>query len=301
MSMSRGASITRAASKQTYLTIRFLVDRDRVEDAFRAYAYFRWVDDVLDADTRDRAGFLARQNELLAACMRREAPRDVCSEEALLVDLVRRAGPGDRLLDSYLRNLMRVMAFDVARRGRLISQSELDDYTRWLAIGVTDAMHHFIGQGAQVPDDRSRYMAATGAHIVHMLRDTHEDLAAGYYNVPRELLEAHGIGPDDVDTGAYRAWVTRRVRLARASFDAGASYFARVECARLRLAGLAYSARFAWLLDTIEREQYRLRPRYDERRTLAIGLRMGWQTLARAVRLAVPAVEAARSARGGHA
>ena len=41
-------AITKAASKQTYYTIRFLVDRDRVADAFRAYAYFRWVDDTLD-------------------------------------------------------------------------------------------------------------------------------------------------------------------------------------------------------------------------------------------------------------
>jgi len=39
------ATITRTASKQTYYTIRFLVDAGLVEDAYRAYAYFRWVDD----------------------------------------------------------------------------------------------------------------------------------------------------------------------------------------------------------------------------------------------------------------
>jgi large subunit ribosomal protein L18 len=42
------ASITKAASKQSYYTIRFLVDRDRMDDAYRAYAYFRWVDDIID-------------------------------------------------------------------------------------------------------------------------------------------------------------------------------------------------------------------------------------------------------------
>jgi phytoene/squalene synthetase len=42
------ASITKAASKQTYYMIRFLVDRERVAEAYRAYAYFRWVDDFLD-------------------------------------------------------------------------------------------------------------------------------------------------------------------------------------------------------------------------------------------------------------
>jgi hypothetical protein len=43
------ASITKVASKQTYYTIRLLVDRERVEDAYRAYGYFRWVDDTLNA------------------------------------------------------------------------------------------------------------------------------------------------------------------------------------------------------------------------------------------------------------
>ena len=37
------SSITKAASQQTYYTIRFLVDRERVPDAYRAYAYFRCV------------------------------------------------------------------------------------------------------------------------------------------------------------------------------------------------------------------------------------------------------------------
>jgi hypothetical protein len=32
------ASITKAASKQTYYTIRMLVDRESVDDAYRAYA-----------------------------------------------------------------------------------------------------------------------------------------------------------------------------------------------------------------------------------------------------------------------
>ncbi|MBE0690098.1 MAG: hypothetical protein IH587_08265, partial [Anaerolineae bacterium] len=37
------ARITKAASRQTFYTIRFLVDHGRVTDAYRAYAYFRWV------------------------------------------------------------------------------------------------------------------------------------------------------------------------------------------------------------------------------------------------------------------
>jgi phytoene/squalene synthetase len=66
-------SITKAASQQTYYTIRFLADRDRIPDAFRAYAYFRWLDDTLDGEpvsARDRTAFLERQKSLT---MRRTA------------------------------------------------------------------------------------------------------------------------------------------------------------------------------------------------------------------------------------
>ena len=42
------AAITHAASQQTGMTIRYLVDRGMVENAYRAYGYFRWVDDWLD-------------------------------------------------------------------------------------------------------------------------------------------------------------------------------------------------------------------------------------------------------------
>ncbi len=290
MDPSLASGITKAASKQTYYTIRFLVDRPRREDAYRAYAYFRWLDDVLDAEGDststspavgrfERGCLLERQKRLLDRCLRGEVPADIDPHEAMLVELVRHADPTGGGLAAYLRHMMLVMDFDVRRRGRLVSQGELDDYTSWLAIAVTEAMHHFIGHGAAAPHDDTRYLAVSGAHILHMLRDTFEDTSAGYFNVPRELLEAHSIGPEDIQSDAYRGWVETRVQHARACLDAGRAYFARVQSARHRLAGLAYMARFEWLTETIERDGFRLRPQYRERTSLATGLRMGWHVI----------------------
>jgi phytoene/squalene synthetase len=112
-----------------------------------------------------------------------------------------------------------------------------------------------------------------------MLRDTYQDVRAGYFNVPREVLEAHSIGPEDVRTDAYRAWVAGRARLARAYLDAGRAYFARVQSPRHRLAGLAYIARFEWLIETLERDGFTLRPGYPEGRSLGTGVRMSWHVL----------------------
>ena len=281
-------SITKAASKQTYYTVRYLVDRDRVADAYRAYAYFRWVDDSLDTETGfslERSAFIERQKSLLETCYRGEAPRDADIQEMMLVELVRSDHERNSGLQCYLRNMMGVMSFDAGRRGRLISQLELNEYTHLLASAVTEAMHYFVGHCCYSPHNDTRYLAVTAAHITHMLRDTFDDVRAGYYNIPYEVLDANRITPQDVQSDAYRAWVRSRVGLARKYFKAGREYLSQVQNPRCRLAGFAYTARFEWLLNTFEREGFGLRPQYNERKSFMTGLRMALSSLSAMVNL----------------
>lgn len=285
-SQDLAASITKAASQQTYYTVRVLVDRELIPDAYRAYAYFRWVDDCLDAEAgsrSERLAFVNRQKSLLEECWRGEAPCGLSVEEGLLAELIRGDVEKNSGLQSYLRNMMAVMAFDANRRGRLISQAELADYSRFLATAVTEALHYFIGHRCPAPRSQARDLAATGAHIVHMLRDTFEDTGAGYFNIPREFMEGHGITPQDVNSQPYRAWVRHRVQLARTCFEAGREYLAQVENIRCRLAGHTYMARFEWLLDVIEKDGYCLRSEYRERKSLRTGLRMSGLALTSAL------------------
>jgi phytoene/squalene synthetase len=197
----------------------------------------------------------------------------------MLVQLVQNDTEKNSGLQCYLRNMMSVMDFDAKRRGTCISQIELNEYTRLLASAVTEAMHHFIGHCCYSPHGEARYLAVTAAHITHMLRDTFDDAQTGYYNIPREVLDANQITPMDVSSDSYRAWVKTRVQLARTYFKAGREYLNRVQNPRCRLAGFAYTARFEWLLDTFERESYLLRPQYEERRSVSTGLRMMTSTL----------------------
>jgi phytoene/squalene synthetase len=122
-------------------------------------------------------------------------------------------------------------------------------------------------------------MAVTAAHLTHMLRDALEDAEIGYFNIPQEYLQAHGISPQDVTSQAYRDWVCGRVQLARGYFKLGRECTAQVKNLRCRLAGYAYTARFEWMLNTIERDAYCLRSEYPERKNLLTGLWMGWSTL----------------------
>ncbi len=263
------AAITRAASKQTYYTVRFLVDKNLVDDAYQAYAYFRWVDNYIDREKSprtERLAFVKRQQALMDEGYRGKPLADLTPEECLLADLIRRDTEMYSGLQAYIRNMMAVMAFDANRRGRLVSQYELNEYTHALAVAVTEALHYFIGRNCASPQDEMRYLAATGAHIAHMLRDALEDTEIGYYNIPREVIAAHGIAPENIDSRAYRNWVKESVQRARACFRAGRNYLARVENLRCRIAGYAYIRRFEWVLDSIEREGCLLRAEYPERK-----------------------------------
>ena len=150
--------ITSVASKQTYYTIRLLVDRDRVFDAYRAYAYFRWVDDCLDqslSTKSERSAFVERQQAILDGCYDGECCSELTTEERMLAGLIQSDAAENSGLRAYLQNMMAVMAFDVDRRGRLISRDELDEYSHHLSIGVTEALHYFIGHNDPSPCDQN--------------------------------------------------------------------------------------------------------------------------------------------------
>ncbi len=267
--------VTRGASAQTYHIIRWLADRDLTDDAYRAYAYFRWVDDTIDVASKDRRtqlAFVARQRRLLQRLQSGDPPNGLTPQECLLADLLstrREDHPG---LVSYMANMMAVMAFDAARRGRLITAEELEHYTLLLSTAVTDGLAYFIGHGRIYPAGSARLLAVQGAHVAHMLRDTHVDLEAGYFNVPRQLLEAHHLAPTDIAHPVYRSWVRERVDLALRCMREGKRYIRSTGNARAQLVWYLYCARFEVVLRCIELDHYSLRSEYTGRPGLAAWL-----------------------------
>jgi len=278
-------SITRAGSKQTYYTVRLLVDRDLVNDCYRAYAYFRWADDIVDAEASSddsshsddgRIAFIERQRELVDRLYRNERTADLTPEEEIIADLISHDRGEKSGLRSYITSFLAILEFDAHRKGRLISQQELTWYSNCLGKAVTDDIQYFIGYGHSYPATSDRYLAATAAHITHMLRDMLADIPEGFINIPREYLEAHSIGPEDIDSPPFRAWVRERVELARGYFRQGKHYLDGLGVLRCKIAGYWYCARSEVVLDAIERDGYILRAKYPERRKLSTWLRMAW-------------------------
>jgi phytoene/squalene synthetase len=275
-------SITKAASRQTYYVVQFLVDRQRREDAFRAYAYFRWLDDYLDQPSisqHERQLFLNRQESLVQRAYQDLPTFDVTPEEQLLIDLVSTDLSQCGGLHAYVTNMMKVMAFDTERGGKVVSSSALDCYSWNLAIAVTEALHYFIGHDTYSPHTSTRYLAACGAHIIHMLRDTVEDNSMGYFNIPGEYLEMHRLDPNDTDNKAYREWVRQRIDLAKSYFQLGKEYLATITSIRCRFAALTYMARFEAVLDKIEQDNYVLRSNYKDCLSWSSMLKHSWSVL----------------------
>jgi phytoene/squalene synthetase len=258
-------SITRTGSKQTYYTARLMVDKELVSDFFRAYAYFRWADDIIDISsksTSERISFIKRQRALIERLYNNEYPHDLSREEEIIADLIRHDKGKNSGLRSFISNMFAIIEFDAYRMGRIVSNSELNWYSNRLAQSVTDGLQYFIGNGHSYPVDESRYLAANAAHNVHLLRDMVSDIADGFINIPIEYLDEHGIGPEDMDSPPFRAWVRKRVEQARENFREGKRYLDSLEVLRCKIMGYWYCTRFESILDTIERDDYTLRANY---------------------------------------
>ena len=272
-------SITRAGSKQTYYTARFMVDKDLVGDFYRAYAYFRWIDDVIDVSSRtddERLSFITRQKELIEDLYQKEQVENLTAEEDILKDLIENDRGEDSGLQSFLCNMFAIIEFDAKRKGRLVSSGELNWYVDTLGTSVTDGLLYFIGNGSNYPNSENRYQAGVAAHITHLLRDMHQDNADGFINIPREYLEEHNLKPLDMDAQLYKSWVQERVELARVYFTEGKRYLDQLSVLRSKIVGHWYSARFEVVLDTIERDGYFLRRDYHERQRVSTWLKIAW-------------------------
>ena len=280
-------SITWSGSKQTYCVARLMVDKGLVNDFFRAYAYFRWADDVVDVSSRsdnERISFVKRQRALIDCLYRGERPDDLTPEEEIVADLISHDKKENSGLQSFVRNMLATIEFDAVRMGRLVAQTELTWYLGTLGKSVVDGLQYFIGNGHPYPVTDDRYRAAIAAHTTHLLRDMVQDTTDGFINIPREYLKAHDINPEDVNSSPFRLWVQEQVEEARRHFSEGKRYLDELEVLRCKIVGYWYCARFESVLDVIERDDYVLRTAYNERRKLSAWLKMVWLGVTVAIR-----------------
>ncbi|NIO72053.1 MAG: hypothetical protein GTO14_14525, partial [Anaerolineales bacterium] len=92
-----------------------MVDKDLVDDCYRAYAYFRWADDIIDISSQssdERISFIRRQRELIDRLYRNERPDDLTPEEEIVADLISHDRGENSGLQSFIRNFLAILEFD---------------------------------------------------------------------------------------------------------------------------------------------------------------------------------------------
>ena len=267
---SLAKEITWEGSKQSYFTARWMVDKELRDDAFRAYGYFRWADDVIDIESQtenERIAFVKRQRELIDALYNGEDFDDLSPEEVIIASLIEHDQDVNSGLRSYILNMLAVLEFDAHRRGGSITKQEHVWYSKCLAKSVIDGLQYFINNGHPYPKTEDRYCSAIAAHITHMLRDMVWDIEEGYINIPQEYLETFGIGQEDMDSPPFRAWVKSQVDLAREYFKVGKRYIKQMDVLRYKIVCYWYCTRFDSILEAIERDGYCLRAEYPEQKS----------------------------------
>jgi len=262
---SLAETITRKSSLQTYITIRLLVDRKLMQQCFQAYAYFRWLDDQIDLvykTKKERLACIKRQRSIIQQSCDNILPKKLSLEEQLIVDLIKSNRDKNSKLGLFVFSFFDIIAFDAVRKGTLISQKDLDWYSKTLSIAVTSGIEYFIHSRYIYPFSKHHYDAGIAAHIAHMLRDYHEDLDEGFFNIPKEYLVKHGMKPNDVNTIAFRNWVKHRVKLGRRLLQTGKTYIRTLPVLRGKLAAYWYCCRFENVLDSLEKDQFILHAKY---------------------------------------
>lgn len=274
---NQARKITWSGSKQTYFVARILVDKDLANDFYRAYAYFRWADNIVDGSSlsnEERINFINRQKRLIDSFYSKNLPHDLVPEEKILADLIAHDKSENSGLHSFIYNMFAVISFDASRKGKLVSQEELLNYIEILGKSVTDGLQYFIGNVHPYPNTENRYLAAKAAHITHLLRDMSEDIEDGFFNIPHEYVLKREFSLDELGSPWVRNWVRDQVEQARFYFSEGKRYLDSLEVFRCKLAGYWYCARFEIVLDAIERDAYYLRSTYKERQKISNGLKL---------------------------
>lgn len=274
-------SITWAGSKQTYIIGRLMVDKSLKNDFFLAYAYFRWIDDVIDISSKsneERIIFIKRQRDLIDHLYKNEKQDDLTPEEKIIAKLISHDKTANSGLKSFILNMFVVIEFDVYRKNRNISQKELTWYLDTLGKSVIDGLLYFIGNDHNYPDTQNKYHAVIGAHITHLIRDMLEDIDNGFINISCEYLESHNISPKDTSNIHFRSWVKSQVKSARKYFLEGKQYIDSLGVLRRKLVGYWYIARFESVLDIVEQDNYNLRYKYNEHRKPATTLKIVTQS-----------------------
>lgn len=202
--------------------------------ALLAFAYLKLFDNDVDEDADGaRAGDAFTVHRALAERSYAGAP------PAAVLPFVQQLGAHvfafDRAngspLRGFLSDAVESMAVDIARRGKLLSQAEIDANFHLGGGGTVRGIAWFAAPDVLLPEPLVHALCDAYMHADSLI-DLEHDLAFGLINVPAEAV-ARGVDP----FRPAEAWVQEQARLCEARFDAALARLGEIPSLRLREVG----------------------------------------------------------------
>jgi hypothetical protein len=202
--------------------------------ALLAFAYLKLFDNDVDEDADSaRAGDAFAVHRVLAArSYAGQAPDPALPFVQQIGALVFQF---DRLngcpLRPFLSDAVESMAIDIARRGKVLSQAEIDANLHLGGGGTIRGIAWFAAPGLELPQPLVQALCDAYMHADSLI-DLEHDLAFGLINVPAEAV-ARGVDPFRADA-RLAAWAEEQARLCEVRFDAALARLPEIGSRRLR-------------------------------------------------------------------
>ncbi len=221
-------SITRKSTHFGYLLCKTFFKAETTLPLFQAYAYFRWLDDLVDQSNDSKeslASFMIRQKNLVTSWYNDESPQVSNLYETFIRETISHDKANELQLHSMIENFIEAIAWDVSRRYSIVSKHELGIYSLRLGRSYAEGLLFGLGMKSNNPNyDIALDKCGSAAHIAHTLRDLSIDLNLGYINISCEDMKLFDIDPLDPTLHGIGKWVAFSVEKAEALFSEGKIY-----------------------------------------------------------------------------
>lgn len=250
-----GRKITREMTPFGYWLGQAFFRPARRSILYMAYAYFRWLDDLVDQVEISRnlaIEIVERQRMLVQAWYSGKDPAPLDRSEALLRAVIEHDRRTGYRLHHMIGSFLAALAWDAERRHTVVSQHDLDRYSLWLGCAYAEGL--LFGLGLDPAD--AAYQGAidacgVAAHLAHLVRDLRIDLALGYINISTEDIERFSIDLADPRLRGVGRWVPTTVERAQILFQQGRMQRRAMPSLRARLVFDLVCLRYLRLLDQI--------------------------------------------------
>lgn len=258
----------KASNLTAYILVRLFTRADRNDYLCMAYAYFRWIDDIVDSPTtsdEEKEQFIERQRRFLANLYDGLVFQDSRTlEEQFAQCFVAYDRKMGCILKDDVLGMLSVLKHDLERDRVPWPAAEMHEFITLESRSYINMIRFSCGEEGNYSGS-NRYDEGVACKLAHMLRDFIEDLNQGTMNISRDDLEKYEINLDKVNNENFRLWVRDQVMFAGECFRLGRRNLSNSSQLRYKIASNLYCAKYEDILAMIEQDKYFLRS--DYRRT----------------------------------